>query len=107
MDAIADSSASPRRIPRWGRIAIVVAGIILGQVVLYGPSLVGIRALLPLDILTMPQVYLPRTPQTRGVVPHNPILSDPVDYGLYRVFPPPLLLAWLQLLKSLLAGLGA
>jgi len=55
---------------------IVVAGIVLGQVVLYGPSLVGQKILLPLDILTYPGAYIPRTLETAKIVPHDLILSD-------------------------------
>jgi hypothetical protein len=55
---------------------IVIAGLVLGQAVLYGPSLIGQKILLPLDILTEPGVYIPRTPATEKIVPHNFILSD-------------------------------
>jgi hypothetical protein len=37
-------------------------GIIVGQVILYGPSLVGRKVLLPLDVLAGPGIYIPRTP---------------------------------------------
>lgn len=36
-------------------------GIFLGQVILYGPSLIGSRVLLPLGTLGAPGVYLPRS----------------------------------------------
>lgn len=55
---------------------IVIVGIILGQVVLYGPSLAGQKILLPLDILTHPGTYIPQTPETAKIVPHDMILSD-------------------------------
>jgi hypothetical protein len=55
---------------------IVFAGIIFGQAVLYGPSLIGQKILLPLDILARPRIYLPQTPATAGIVPHNIVLSD-------------------------------
>jgi hypothetical protein len=58
------------------RCLIVIAGIILGQGVLYGPSLVGQKILLPLDILAEPGVYIPPTPGTAAMVPHNTVLSD-------------------------------
>lgn len=58
------------------RLLIILAGIILGQVILYGPSLAGRKVLLPLDILAEPDVYLPRTPEVAKIEPHNLYLSD-------------------------------
>jgi hypothetical protein len=58
------------------KFLIVIAGIVLGQVVLYGPSLTGQKILLPLDILAFPRIYIPQTPETAKIVPHNLILSD-------------------------------
>jgi len=55
---------------------IVIAGIVFGQAVLYGPSLVGQKILLPLDILAQPGIYIPSTPGRAAVVPRNPVLSD-------------------------------
>ena len=55
-----------------------MAGIVLGQVFLYGPSLAERKVLLPLDILAKPGIYLPRTPEVSEVTPQNPSLSDPV-----------------------------
>ncbi len=60
------------------RLGIVLAGIILGQVILYGPSLIGRKVLLPLDILAAPGVYLPRTPQVKAIQIQNIYLSDPI-----------------------------
>ncbi len=57
-------------------IALVVAGIVLGQVILVGPSLIGQKILLPLDFLAMPGVYLPSLPHTPPKPPHNRVLSD-------------------------------
>lgn len=51
------SETTPRK--RWFRLLVVFLGIILGQSILYGPSLIGTKILLPLDILTLPTVYLP------------------------------------------------
>lgn len=59
---------------------IVVLGIVLGQAVLYGPSLIGKRLLLPLDILAGPDVYLPRTPGDESAAPHDFVLSDLVFF---------------------------
>ena len=57
-------------------LLIVLAGIVLGQVILYGPSLAGRKILLPLDILAEPNVYLARTPEVAKIEPHNLYLSD-------------------------------
>lgn len=56
------SGTGPARGPmrrRAGRIAVVLLGIAACQFVLFGPSLLGRRVLLPLDILKLPGVYLP------------------------------------------------
>src|ERR1035441_8990702 len=58
------------------RLLVVLAGIVLGQAVLYGPSLVGRKILLPLDILTEPKTYIPRTPELAATSPHNVQLGD-------------------------------
>jgi hypothetical protein len=58
------------------RLAIVLAGILLSQVILYGPSLIGSKILLPIDTLAQPGVYIPVTPETAGMVPHDAIQSD-------------------------------
>lgn len=62
-----------RRLPG---IFLVLAGIILGQAILCGPSLIGNKILLPLDILAQPGVYIPQTAGTAVPAPHNMILSD-------------------------------
>lgn len=61
---------------RSARVALVLLGIVLCQFVLFGPSLVGKRILLPLDILATPTTYLPMTPEVEAITPHNPVLSD-------------------------------
>jgi hypothetical protein len=138
--------------PKSGRqrlrhAAILLAGLVLAQAVLFGPSLVGARVLLPLDLLARPGYYVPPTPETAAEVPHNLILSDlvlcdhmdlrfacaelragrlplwnPNNYAgtpfatfgkycpfhlLYYLFPSPVTLAWVQLLKGVVAGVGA
>jgi hypothetical protein len=75
-----DPAASPK-FARWLerpllRVLVVLAGIVFGQAVLYGPSLTGSAILLPLDILAMPRYYLPPSPGSPSPAPHNPILSD-------------------------------
>jgi hypothetical protein len=73
-----DSPPAPRGLVK-GRLIpllIVLAGIVIGQVILYGPSFAGRKVLLPLDILTDEGVYVPMTPQTLKVRTHNVLLSD-------------------------------
>ena len=41
------------------RLAILLGGIVLSQGILYGPSLVGAKILLPLDILWQVGIYAP------------------------------------------------
>jgi hypothetical protein len=55
---------------------VVLAGIVAGQAVLYGPSLIGRKVLLPLDILAQPGIYDPIPPGVRPPRPHDPVLSD-------------------------------
>lgn len=132
-----------RRLRDW---AIVALGIAICQVMLYGSSLVGLKILLPLDILARRGVYLPQTPEVqripiRDLVPIDivtfyeparvaavaslargelPIWSPNRFAGApaYRwcLSPPylpayliasPVVLAWVQLLVALVAGLGA
>jgi len=58
------------------KLLVVGAGIVLGQAILYGPSLIGEKVLLPLDLLTRPGYYIPSTPETVKIVPHNIMLAD-------------------------------
>ncbi len=131
---------------RWRRLLLVWAGIFFGQLAIYGPSLLGLSILLPLDILSAPGVYLPRTQAVAHIVPHDRMLSDlvlqfetdrrfavselhsgrfpfwaPYQYaGAPFVWPKyspfllfqcltasPVILAWAQVLASLVAGTGA
>ena len=55
---------------------LVVAGIVFGQAILYGPSLVGGKILLPLDFLTRPGVYIPVSKESEKVGIHDFVLSD-------------------------------
>jgi hypothetical protein len=61
------------------KLLIVLAGIILGQAILYWPSLIGQKILLPLDILARPGMYIPQTPSTAEIVPHDLVLLDLID----------------------------
>ncbi len=60
------------------RLAAVLAGIVIGQFILYGPSLVGRKILLPLDILRFPYVYLPTHPGMDRIMAQDAILGDEV-----------------------------
>jgi hypothetical protein len=62
----------------WGGIAVAVLGIAVGQAILYGPSLIGKKILLPLDLLAVPGSYLPLTEQYKDIVPHDVTQSDQV-----------------------------
>jgi hypothetical protein len=53
------------------RLVIVLAGIVLGQFALHGPSLAGRKVLLPLDILAAPGFYVPVNPDSPPPHPHN------------------------------------
>ena len=125
--------------------AIVLAGIVAGQCLLYGSAILGRTVLLPLDLLNTPSVYMPRSDDTRGLVPRDFSQSDQVlQYELGRRFtaaevragrwplwspyaycgapafgsqgapfqapyvawPSPFVLAWMQLLIALVAGVG-
>ncbi|MGA2240911.1 MAG: hypothetical protein ABSH11_02585 [Verrucomicrobiota bacterium] len=68
-----NGAVAGRRLPGF---LLVLAGIVLGQAVLYGPSLTGNKILLPLDILAQAGVYIPQTAETAGLAPHNMALSD-------------------------------
>jgi len=77
--------ADPGQPPGWKfpRLAMVLAGIVLGQFFLYGPSLTGRKVLLPLDCLRMAGYYLPDTAQTpnayQDLTPQDLILQFEPD----------------------------
>ena len=75
--ASADTRPHAKRPAAW--IAMIVAGLVLEQVILIGPSLIGKKVLLPLDILALPGMYLPSTPGVPPTVPHNRVYSDLVQ----------------------------
>ena len=66
---------------RLGRLALIALGIVVGQVVLYGPSLVGSKVLLPLDLLAQPGTYLPLKPGQAPPIPHNFVRMDLIHIG--------------------------
>ena len=63
------------------RLAIVALGVVISQFILYGPSLVGQKVLLPLDLLAQPGRYLPIRPGEKVPPPHNRVHSDLIDIG--------------------------
>ena len=69
---------SPRG--KASRLALVLAGIILGQTLLYGPSLLGLKILLPVDILACPNAYIP---VSATIIPQDLFALDQV----YQVEP--------------------
>jgi hypothetical protein len=72
----AEVRSLPEPTTRRGRVLRLLAGLILGQFLLYGPSLLGTKVLLPLDLLALPNVYLPVTAETARIVPHDTFRSD-------------------------------
>jgi hypothetical protein len=127
------------------RVAILVAGLVLPQVLLLGPTLTGHKVLLPLDVLTDPMFYIPNAAPTAYRLremkksdlvfdhlllryaadefragrlplwcPYNYAGAPFATYCKYSPFnipfylcPYPTTLAWMQLLRVLVAGLGA
>src|SRR5947199_368488 len=63
---------------RLPRLLIVAAGIILCQSLMYGPCLIGKKILLPLDTLTKPGGFIPRTSEIAKVQECDRMLSDRV-----------------------------
>jgi hypothetical protein len=131
------------------RAAILLAGLLLPQAILFGPSLIGRRILMPLDFLQLTGVYLP--PQSGNISAARDVTLYDQTYQLelfrrYAVseiragrlplwntynycgspflannqsavlsplrlpdylWPGPWVLAWDELFKSVLAGIGA
>ncbi len=145
-----------REPPRSLRGLILLAAIAVPQFLLFGPSLVGTKILLPLDLLKFENFYLPpsaedldRPPEAPRFIPQNPLLSDLIlviepwrvfavsevragrmplwnpyiycgspflatnqaaVFSPFRVLdyllPGTLVIAWVQMVKSLVAGVG-
>jgi hypothetical protein len=55
---------------------VLLAGLILPQFILIGPSLFGGKILLPLDFLQQPQVYLPMDPAHPPPTLHDRVTTD-------------------------------
>src|SRR5580658_3617939 len=60
------------------RAAILLAGLCATQLILFGPSLLGRKILLPLDVLAQPWAYLSPADTTAWGRPLDVTLSDPV-----------------------------
>ena len=73
VDGPAKMTSKPGKL---ARAVLLVSGITLGQLILYGPSLAGQRILLPLDILAQADVFIPRTPETSKIIAQNRTLTD-------------------------------
>ena len=65
--------------PRLKQLLLVLAGILVGQAILYGPCLVGRKILLPLDLLALPGMYLPQSSEIAQILPHDRVLADLID----------------------------
>lgn len=132
------------------RASILLGGLIATQFVLYGPSLLGWKILLPLETLTYKRLYLPDTLEWEQVQSRHPAFSDEVLSIEFRrrfaasevragrvplwnpynycgapflaanntavfspfsvpnyFFPGTTTIAWVQLLKALVSGVGA
>ncbi len=59
---------------RWQRLLVLTAGVLATHLILFAPSLLGQKILLPLDILG----YMPPVPGKAKVPVHNPAQSDEV-----------------------------
>ncbi len=83
-DRLASTECEPRR---WQRAAVLLVGWLLPQFLLYGSDLIGSTVPLPLDLLALPDHYLPQTAAYAEVSPDNAVLSDLVlIYPLARQF---------------------
>lgn len=63
---------------RAGTVCALLIGLFAVQALQFGASLTGREILLPLDILGIPDVYLPGTPEVRAMTIQEPFRSDPV-----------------------------
>lgn len=61
-----------RGLGRKSRLGVVALGLLLGQLALFAPSMVGRKILLPLDLLALPNTYLPASSVSAG----NPTFTD-------------------------------
>jgi hypothetical protein len=71
---------------RSGRIAILLLGLILGQAILIGPSLLGRKVLLPLDLLAAPGAYLPADRMHLTSPPNNSLFDAVLLFEMTRQY---------------------
>lgn len=76
LHGVTQTPANEQEPSKWVRVLLLLLGIILGQILLYGPSLIGQKILLPLDILAGKGFYLPQTPEYAGILAKDPSVSD-------------------------------
>lgn len=73
-----DSSGSTLARGRGGRLALLLAGLLLPQALLYGPALLGQTILLPLDLLGRSYVYFAEPPRPDFTPVSSYVLSDQI-----------------------------
>jgi hypothetical protein len=72
-DDVAIKPIDPAWFGGWRGAAALWAGLLIPQLVLLGPALLGRTVDLPVDLLAAPHVnYLPTRPEFANVTPHNP-----------------------------------
>jgi hypothetical protein len=72
---------------KWLReLLIVIVGIFIGQAILFGPSLIGRKILLPLDVLAGPGIYIPQTPESEKIEQRDWSLVDQTYFEPLRHF---------------------
>ncbi|MGD9647101.1 MAG: hypothetical protein AB7U73_15430 [Pirellulales bacterium] len=71
---------------RWQRAAVLLTGVVVGQFILYGPSLLGYRVLLPLDLLQMENAYLPAGTAETFVPQHRAFTDEIMVHEPWRRF---------------------
>jgi hypothetical protein len=60
---------------------VVLSGVVVGQALLYGPSLIGSKVLLPVNLLAYPNLYLPPNQVTKPATQLDEALSDLVLFN--------------------------
>jgi hypothetical protein len=85
--ALSQTSLFNREPLRWQRMALLLLGWLLPQLLLHGSVLTGARLALPLNCLALPNYYLPRTAEYAQLVPGNAVLTDLIlQYPFNREF---------------------
>lgn len=71
---------------RWRRLGLLLLALIVQQGILFGPSLIGSKILLPLHLLARPGMYLPAAPAYAGLPQRSPVLTDLIEMESFRHF---------------------